>query len=168
MRKRFFISGIFLILSLLFVSYCESVESNGHRAGVMLGGTHFLGVNYEYHFYDNSIGLNLGIFDIYEIIPTVFYKRYIPVPYLNQVNLTPYLGIGIASIFSNWLGGIHLINVPIGLDWNFWRMFSIGLEFDINYILAGWKFNSVNKTFSNIIIEREFLNAPGIYAKMMF
>lgn len=152
--------------------------------GLTAGGASLWGINADYYigddplFFtrDNSIGLNLGIFDISEISVTLVYKRYFTFSPLTTYKLKPFAGIGFSEIIAydpnNLLVNMGIVNVPVGADWNFYSIANY------NFLLSAEVVTSVS-IYANLIdlggsaskalsISRRLGVLPGLCVKVAF
>jgi len=120
---------------------CPALESDGWRIGIQVGGTGLVSLLVEYHFSDNSICLNAGIFDSFlEPDIALWYRRYVRFAGLDGTGLAPYAGAG-AAVLANvhdLSGAIVLAGAAAGMDWNFWRSLSLCGEADLLLMLKPW------------------------------
>jgi len=130
------------------------------RIGISLGGTHLVGLNLEYYFYENSIGLNFGSWEFQDLCVSLQLKRY-----FSSSPVQPYIGIGIWEVMAfsdTGIGYLTLLNFPAGVDWKFSENNYLGLEADLNYALY------VTATGGSPSISRPFVFLPGVYYRYQF
>jgi hypothetical protein len=106
----------------------SALEPDGWRVGIQVGGTGLVSLLVEYHFSDNAICLNAGIFDSFsEPDIALWYRRYVRFAGLDGTGLVPCVGAGTAV-----LANIHALSDPLvflaaaaGVDWNLWSSLSL-------------------------------------------
>ncbi|MCX7029543.1 MAG: hypothetical protein NTU62_05410, partial [Spirochaetes bacterium] len=118
-----------------------ALEPDGWRVGIQVGGTGLASLLVEYHFSDNAICLNAGIFDSFsEPDIALWYRRYVRFAGLDGTGLVPYVGAG-AAVLAN----IHALSEAIvmaaaaaGVDWNFWSTLSLCGEANLLLSVRPW------------------------------
>ena len=134
-------TALVAVALLLAAVTATALESDGWRIGIQVGGTGLVSLLVEYHFSDNAICLNAGIFDSFlEPDLALWYRRYARFAGLAGTGLAPYVGAG-AAVFANvrdLSGAIVLAAVAAGVDWNFWRTLSLCGEADVLLMLRPW------------------------------
>lgn len=151
------------LAALLILSLTTAVKSgsNDIRFGVSFGGTQFVGFSIEKFYGDNSLRLNLGVFEIEEICISLSVNRY-----LTTSDLRPFVGIGlwdVVAITPKGLGSLTLLNIPVGLDWNANGKHFLGAELDLNFSLF-----CIDPEKGSKKLNRRFIPFPGIYYKYKF
>ena len=130
-----------VLLSLAVASAAPALEPDGWRLGVQVGGTGLVSLLVEFHFSDNAICLNAGIFDSFtEPDIALWYRRYVRFVGLDGTGLVPYVGLGAAA-----LANIHALSDPLvflaaatGVDWNFWSTLSLCGEANLLLNVRPW------------------------------
>lgn len=155
--------GKILILAILLALIVTSkwrAGSNDIRFGISLGGTQFVAFSIEKFYGDNSLRLNLGVFEIHEICISGSFNHY-----FLASQPRPFVGIGlwdVLAITPHGIGSLTLLTLPIGLDWNVKNRHFLGAELDINY-----GFFCIDPEGQKEV-EKIFLPFPGIYYKYQF
>jgi hypothetical protein len=137
------LSGPAVVLALFLIAAPRStaLEPDGLRLGVQVGGTGLFSLLVEFHFSDNAICLNAGIFDsMSEPDIALWYRRYIRFAGLDGTGLVPYVGAG-AAVLAN----IHALSDPLvflaaatGVDWNVWAALSLCGEANLLLNVRPW------------------------------
>ncbi len=130
-----------VLLSLAVASAAPALEPDGWRVGIQVGGTGLASLLVEYHFSDNAICLNAGIFDSFtEPDIALWYRRYVRFAGLDGTGIVPYVGAG-AAVLAN----IHALSDPLvflaaatGVDWNFWSTLSLCGEANLLVSVRPW------------------------------
>jgi hypothetical protein len=129
------------LLLVAVASAAPALEPDGWRVGIQVGGTGLASLLVEFHFSDNAICLNAGIFDSFsEPDIALWYRRYVRFAGLDGTGLVPYVGLG-AAVLAN----IHALSDPLvflaaatGVDLNFWSTLSLCGEANLLLSVRPW------------------------------
>jgi hypothetical protein len=117
----------------------EALQRDGWRVGAQLGGTGLAFFLVEYHFSDNAVCLNVGIFDAFnEPDVSLWFRRYMRIPSWDAAGVVPYVGAGVAGLLNlnRPQDFILMAAAAGGIDWNFWGTMSLCAE--VNPLLGFW------------------------------
>lgn len=108
---------------------------------------------------DDSVRLNIGVFEFKEIIFTAAVLHY-----AGTGEIRPFIGAGVATVMifpERKFGALHFLNIPAGLDWSpSDAKYSLGIEGDINYFMAGSQPGGEKVSFKK---DNRLLIVPGIH-----
>ncbi len=111
-----------------------ALRPDGWRVGIQALGTGLVSVVVEYHFSDNAICLNAGIFDSFtEPDVALWYRRYLRISPLDSWGLALFGGVGLGAVIPLQLP-IEVIGmgaVAAGVDWTIWSTLSLCVEADL-------------------------------------
>ena len=153
--------------TILLIIMCVLMPMNGYaddsfnRLGVVLGGTALLSLSYEHHFSKYSMRVNVGTSEG-EISVIAVINRY-----FSMSPAKPFIGIGgwNSVVIYKGIEHIHLVSVPVGVDWKISDRKYLGLECDMHYFLTGRHHDGSKVEFNSPIINERFLPIPALYYK---
>ena len=136
-------------------------EKSFKRIGVVLGGTALLSLSYEHHFSNYSMRVNVGTSQG-EISLLASVNRF-----FTSSSIKPFIGIGgwNSVVFYKGIEHIHLVTVPVGVDWKISERKYLGLECDMHYFITGRHNDGSKVEFNSPIINKRFLPMPAVYYK---
>ncbi len=152
-------TAVVFIALICVVPLVGAEDKNSTRLGISLGGTHAVGLDFEYHSGNNSIGLSIGTWLFHDICLSLSAKRY-----LRSSGTTPYVGMGLWSALSfsdKGTGNLMALCFPVGIDWRMVEKHSLGLEIDSSYLFAQWGAAEVDEP----PLRRRFVFIPNLYYK---
>ena len=153
-----------VILSILCVLIPLTVyaDDSFNRIGVMIGGISLVSFSFEHHFGGKSLRVNVGTSTGEISISTTLNG------YFTSSDVKVFTGIGEWSsiVFYKGIEHIHLVTVPVGVDWKFSERKYLGLECDMHYFITGRHHDGRKVTFNSPIIHERFLPMPALYYKI--
>lgn len=150
---------VVFITLICVVPVVSAEESNTTRLGISLGGIHAVGLDFEYHSKNNSIGLSIGTWLFHDICLSLSARRY-----LRSSGSTPCVGLGLWSALSfsdKGTGNLMALCFPAGIEWRMFEKHSLGLEIDSSYLFAQWGAAEVDEP----PLRRRFVFIPNLYYK---
>jgi len=119
---------IIFYIVFIFASFNGYSDDSFNSIGVTIGGTALISFAFEHHFGNNSLRLRTGT-SVGEISLATTFNHY-----FSASTTKPFIGIGVWNSIVPYkgVGHIHLINIPVGVNWNISNRKNIGLEIDIN------------------------------------
>ena len=150
--------AIFSIILFLYLTVPGQAREYSTRAGITFGGSGFISLSIERHFGANSIRLNVGVFELNELMLAATFNHY-----FTDAELRPFAGIGLWNVFifpEQGTGRIDIITLPVGLDWNVKREHYTGAEADFNFFLHGR-----TPMGGKVEFNKRFMVLPGVYYK---
>ena len=151
--KRF----IIMFTMCFVISFRGFTDDSFNSIGVTIGGTALISFEFEHHFGNNSLRVRTGT-SVGEINLATTFNHY-----FSASSTKPFLGLGIWNTIVPYKGieHIHLVNIPVGVNWHTSNRKDFGIEVDLNYFITGRHHDGEKVTFN----QTRFIPLPAFYYK---